>query len=267
MRSARAVLSLIRWHNGLIAAAGVFLGAWWAAGSIRSGTTLLAALAAIALASYANAFNDWCDRDIDRVAHPDRPLPRGALAPSVALLIARVAAVLGVVLSAMARPVLGIVALVVVALMRAYSLRLKARGVIGNIVVAVLASMPFLYGAWSVGEPAAALPLLALAMPLHFAREIAKDLEDARADAPSRRTLPIVFGPRPARGAFVAALLVFVAVLVPFAVPRPRFALLVLPALAFCGAAAWRVLAGHRGSPVLLKTAMLWAMAALVMGT
>ena len=267
MRSASAILSLIRWHNGIIAAAGVLLGTWWAGGVPWSTRPLLAAAAAFALAAYANAFNDWCDRDIDRVAHPERPLPRGTLAAGDALSIARLAAVLGIALSALARPALGLLAIVIVALMHAYSRLLKARGVVGNVVVAVLASLPFLYGAWSVGRPLAALPLLALAIPLHFAREVAKDLEDADGDAPVRRTLPVVLGPRRTRVVLIAALLAFLAVLVPFASSRPRFALFIIPALVFCAIAASRVVAGRRGGAMLLKSAMILAMAALVVGT
>ncbi|HUF27520.1 MAG TPA: UbiA family prenyltransferase [Gemmatimonadaceae bacterium] len=266
MRSARAIFALVRWRNALLAAAGVLLGAWWANGAPLTTSPLLAALAAIALAAFANAFNDVCDLEIDRVAHPARPLPRGDLRPRTALAIARSAALAGVVAAALARPALGVLSIAVVALMHSYSRTLAARGAVGNLVVAVLASLPFLYGAWSVGAPEAALPLLALAVPLHFAREVAKDLEDAHADAPLRRTLPVLLGRRGARGVFVIALLVFVAVLARFAVARPLFALLVLPALALCAAATWCVVAERRGSAVLLKSAMLWAMAALVVG-
>ena len=265
MRSTRAILSLVRWRNALIAALGVLLGAWWAGGAPFTREPLLAAVAAIALAAFANAFNDWCDVDIDRVAHPGRPLPAGALRPSQALGVTVIAAVAATVLATVVSPALGAVTILVLVVMREYSLRLKRRG-FGNAVVAVLASLPFLYGAWSVGEPAAALPLLALGIPLHFAREVAKDLEDAPADAAARRTLPVTLGAGRARGVFVAALLVFLAVLIPFALTRPLFALLVLPAVALCAAAARRVLAGRHGSPMLLKSAMLWAMVALVAG-
>lgn len=265
MRSIRAVLELVRWRNALIAALGVLLGAWWADGAPLTRGPLLAAAAAIALAAFANAFNDCHDVEIDRVAHPDRPLPSGRLRRSTALAVALGGAIIGVACATLVSAALGALTILVVLVMREYSVRLKRQG-FGNLIVAVLASLPFLYGAWSAGHSRAALPLLALAVPLHFAREVAKDLEDAPGDAAVRRTLPVTQGPARARGVFVVALLVFVAVLIPFALARPLFALLVLPAVAMCGAAAWRVLAGRHGSPVLLKSAMLWAMAALVAG-
>ena len=265
MRWASAVLELVRWRNALIAALGVLLGAWFAEGAPFTRSPLVAAGVAIALAAFANAFNDWCDIEIDRVAHPARPLPSGRLRPAHAIAVAIAASIAALLGALMVSPVLAAVTAAVLLVMREYSVRLKRRG-LGNIVVAVLGSMPFLYGAWSVGEPLAAVPLLALGIPLHFAREVAKDLEDAPADAAVRRTLPVTRGPASARGVFVGALLVFLAVLIPFALSRPLFALLVLPAVLLCAAAARRVLAGRQGSPVLLKSAMLWAMAALVAG-
>lgn len=265
MRWASAVLALVRWRNALIAALGVLLGAWWAGGAPFTRAPLLAAATAIALAAFANAFNDCRDVEIDRVAHPERPLPSGALRPRQALGVALAAAVLALALALLVSPALAGITAAVLVVMREYSMRLKRRG-LGNVIVAVLASLPFLYGAWSAGDPRAAVPLLALGIPLHFAREVAKDLEDAPADAAVRRTLPVTQGATRARGVFVAALLVFLAVLIPFALARPLFALLVLPAVALCAVATRRVLAGHHGSPVLLKSAMLWAMAALVVG-
>ena len=265
MRCASAVLELVRWRNALIAALGVLLGAWFAEGAPFTRGPLLAAGAAIALAAFANAFNDCCDIEIDRLAHPGRPLPSGRLRPSHAGAIAVTAALLALLCALLVSTALAAVTALVLLVMREYSLRLKRRG-FGNGIVAVLASLPFLYGAWSIGAPLAALPLLALGIPLHFAREVAKDLEDAPADAPVRRTLPVTQGPARARGVFVGALLVFLAVLIPFALSRPLFAMLVLPAVALCALAARRVLDGRQGSPVLLKSAMLWAMAALIAG-
>jgi len=71
-----AILRLVRLQNGFIAALGVLVGAWWAAGTLADPRTMLAAVSAVLLASFANAFNDVCDVDIDRVAHPSRPCDR-----------------------------------------------------------------------------------------------------------------------------------------------------------------------------------------------
>ena len=274
VRSADPVLELVRWRNAVLAALGVAAGAWWAAtepppfdaralwpeGALR---VLAATMAAAALTAFANATNDWTDAELDRAAHPERPLPSGRMAPAVALRVAEISAVIAVTAAALARPALALVSLVVLALMAVYNWWLKSVGISGNLLVAVLASLPFLYGAWSVGRPRASLLLLAFAIPLHLAREVAKALDDAPADAGRRRTVPIVWGPRAARAIVVVALVSFALALAPLALRRPPFAAAMLPALACCAAGASLAVRGRAGAPALLKTAMIGAMAAL----
>ena len=263
MRSISALLTLIRWENALLSALGVLLGAWWANGFVLHGTTLVAALAAVALTAVANAENDYQDRAIDRLAHPERPLPSGALRPVHARIVVVTAATLAVLLSLALDAVLAAVTGIVVIAMLVYS-RLKARGIPGNLTVALLASLPFLYGAWAAGRPATALPLIAVAAPLHFAREIAKDLDDADADAPHRRTLPVAHGAGAARVAMIVALGVFGLALWPLIAARPRLGVFVAPAIVLIALATGRALYGRRGGPSLFKAAMACAMASLV---
>lgn len=264
MRSLSAILALIRWENALLSALGVLLGAWWANGSVLAARTLVAAAAAVALTAVANAENDYQDLAIDRSAHPERPLPSGALRPAQARLVVASAAILSLVLSLALDVVLAALTVGVLALMLVYSRTLKTRGIVGNLTVALLASLPFVYGAWAAGRPIAALPLVAVAAPLHLAREIAKDLEDAHADAPLRRTLPVAYGGGVAAAAMVIALALFAAALWPLVTARPRLGALVIPAVILIGLAVGRALRGRRGSPSLFKAAMACAMASLV---
>ena len=147
----RALATVARWKNGAIAAVGVLVGAWWCAHDLGRRATWLAALAAVVLTAYANAFNDLLDVDIDRRAHPRRPLPAGALTPRAVRAFAIVMAALGVLFASLARPSLGYLSVAVVALMTIYSLLLARLPLVGNIVVALLASLPFFYGAVTVG--------------------------------------------------------------------------------------------------------------------
>jgi 1,4-dihydroxy-2-naphthoate octaprenyltransferase len=102
-------------------------------------------------------------------------------------------------------------------------------------------------------------------VPLHFAREIAKDLDDVHGDAAHRLTLPLRVGPGAARLVVVTSVALFVAALAPFAVRRPAFAIVALPAVALCLVAARRVLSGQHGTARLLKSAMVVAMVAFVL--
>jgi len=265
MRWLSAVLALIRWENALLSALGVLLGAWWVGGSVLASTTLVAAATAIALTAVANAENDYQDQAIDRSAHPERPLPSGALRPVHARMVVVSGAVIAVLLSASLDPMLAAITTATIVTMLIYSRVLKVRGLIGNLTVSLLASLPFVYGAWAVGRPRAVLPLFAVAVPLHLAREIAKDLDDADADAPARRTLPVAHGTGTARMLLCVALAAFGIALRPLISARPPLGLFIVPALLLVMVATVRAWQTQRGAPVFFKAAMACAMAALVL--
>ena len=259
-----AIAALARWPNALIAAAGVALGAWWAGGPVHERPAIFAMLSAVALAAFANAVNDLCDVDIDRLAHPERPLPSRLLSEPAARGVAAVAAGLALVAASLSRPMLGALTIGVLAAMLAYSVWVKRFGLPGNVLVAVVGSLPFFYGGAAVGAARASVALVALAIPLHLAREIAKDLDDAAADAPVRRTLPVAHGPMAARVALVIALLAFCAMLLPWILRWPRLLAFIAPALVLCALGARLALKGNPGAPSHFKGAMILAMLSLV---
>lgn len=264
MPDLRALLDIARWRNAVIAALGVYVGAWWGARDAAQPATLAAALAALALTGYANAFNDLADVAIDRVAHPARPLPRGTLSPRTVRTFCIALAIAGIALAFAARPSLGILTVAVVALMTLYSTTLAGLPIVGSLAVAVLASLPFFYGAVTVGAAREGIVLLGIAIPLHAARELAKSLDDAHADAPYRRTAPIAFGRRPTVALIAIGVALFAWRLLALASPDERLRMLVIPALVIAVLATRRALAGRPGAPLLFKSAMLAAMAALV---
>ncbi|MBC7791156.1 MAG: UbiA family prenyltransferase [Anaerolineae bacterium] len=263
MRLASAYIALVRLPNVLMVAAGVMLGAWWARGSI-SAAVFAAMVAAMALTAAANSWNDAADIEIDRVAHPERPLPSGLLSKATALGLARFAALLAVVAALLAAPSLALLTVILLVPMRFYSPHIKRLGLPGNLTVALLASLPFLYGAWATGRPRSGLLLVAIAAPLHLAREIAKDLDDAAGDAGVRRTLPMRIGVPGARLILVLALLIFAAAILPVGLQKPAFWAALVPVFFFCAIAVRLTVLGRKGSPRLLKAAMLCAMLAFV---
>lgn len=265
IRRVLAILALVRWENALLAVAGVVLGAWWATGRPYQPETLVMAGVAVLLTAFANADNDVRDYEIDRIAHPTRPLPSGRLSLDAARILVGLCAAAALVLSALLGGAQTLAAVGVIAAMTVYNRGMKARGVPGNVIVAVVASLPFLFGAWSAGSAVAGVPLFLVGVPLHFAREIAKDLDDADGDSNFRRTLPLRAGPGAARLVVVSSVALFVVALAPFAVRRPTFAIVALPAVALCLVASRRVLSGQRGTARLLKSAMVVAMVAFVL--
>jgi 4-hydroxybenzoate polyprenyltransferase len=222
------------------------------AGLTWSPSVLAAALAAICLAIVANAFNDYDDRAIDAIIHPTRPLPSGAITPTAALRTVAIAATGGIAFSALARPVLAVVSVGVILVMLAYSHIKSQWGVAANAAVAIIGSMPFLYGAWAAGTPEAGFILVGIAAPLHFAREIIKDIDDIDGDRGRRRTLPLVAGVSMARCVAIAATCVFVGVWIAFMGSR----WIAWPAVLLAIAAA------YWGMPTIYKAAMALAMIA-----
>jgi geranylgeranylglycerol-phosphate geranylgeranyltransferase len=270
VRSPRAfsgALRLVRWANALTAAAGVVIGAWWAGwGDFRP--IALAAFAALGLTAAANAWNDMADVEIDRMAHPGRPLVTGELSMREADRIAMIGAVSAVLAASSVSLLLGVASVGVLLLMRLYSPWIKRAGFAGNLLVSVLASLPFVYGSYAAGRWELGLPLVLIAIPLHLARELAKDLEDREADRGARRTLPLVLGAPAARVAIVAALAVSGIVLALVLAPLARSPLLLFaaltPAMIVLALATARSLCGLPGSPAFFKLAMVCAMAALL---
>jgi geranylgeranylglycerol-phosphate geranylgeranyltransferase len=261
--SASAWLALVRWKNALIAAAGVAAGAWWSAGVVDARVSLTA-LAAMLLTGVANAVNDIADVDIDRLAHPQRPLARGIITPSAALALAIVCSVFALGVLALVDLRLTMLTVPVLLLMWTYSTLFKRRGLPGNIVVAVLASLPFLYGAWVVGAPRRGLLLLLLATPLHFAREIAKDLDDLGGDAEVRHTVPALYGVVVARRHVVLAVFAFLAAVAVTGWTHPLLALLLVPTACLSALAAKRTASDAQRPARLFKLAMVCAIVALV---
>lgn len=256
-------LALVRWRNAVLAAAGVGAGAWWSAGRL-TGRVGVVALAAIALTAVANTANDLADVEIDRVAHPGRPLPSGAISRKAATRFAIACSVAALALTALVDQWLLVLTLAVLTIMWAYSTRLKRYGIPGNVAVALLGSLPFLYGAWAVNEVEKGALLVMVAAPLHFAREVAKDLDDAAADASTRHTLPVASGVATARVAVVGGVVVYSVAVALLARAHPLFAILLVPTIFLAGLATRRLYRGLDGVAGLLKAAMVVAIVALL---
>jgi geranylgeranylglycerol-phosphate geranylgeranyltransferase len=198
--------ALVRGRNLVMAAAGVAIGGTLAMGRVALPRELvLAMLSAVGLGAAGNAANDLWDVEADRINKPHRPLPSGALSREVAVAVGGVAGGAGLLLAWLAGRTTFAIALPALAVMLAYSPLLKPRPVVGNVVVALVGSLPLVYGAGAVGDWRAGLVPFWLAALLHLAREIVKDLEDIPGDlAARRRTIPIAWG---RRAGFVAAAL------------------------------------------------------------
>jgi geranylgeranylglycerol-phosphate geranylgeranyltransferase len=265
-----AALALVRPRNLGIAAAGVAIGGFLALGRFSLPATLLWAMgSALGLGASGNAANDLFDVEADRVNKPLRPLAAGELTHGEALAIAGVAGGLGLWAAWWVSATLFWLGLAALAAMLAYSPWLKANGLLGNVTVAVVASLPLVYGAAAVGDWQQGLVPAVLAAFLHLAREVVKDLEDVPGDLViGRRTLPIELGTDAGFLTAAGTLATFVpAALVPWVAGWYGWRYGVVVGVLDVGILAliWRL--AHRrleGARDLLKTAMLVGLIALL---
>ena len=144
----------------------------------------------------ANAFNDYCDYEIDLINQPQRPLSRGLLTINEAFIFSIILFFLGSLVS-LFLPFKAIFLSVGVALplMIIYSLKLKGIPLIGNVVVSIILGLSFIFFGLSHGNMYPMIIPALLAFGLTLLRELIKDIADIEGDKKKDlKTLPIVLG-------------------------------------------------------------------------
>lgn len=234
-RRVRDVIALTRAgtcvSGGLVCVVGAGL-----SGSADRVTTVAAALSIACAIAFAQVTNDIIDADLDRIDKPDRPLPSGALSRDSAKALALLCAV-GAIAAATVNglPTVTFTVLLLV-FSWVYSVRWKGTILLGNVVVAALASSCVTYGAMAGGEVTLlVVSVQAVVFVFSLAFEVLKTGRDVQGDAAAGiDTVATRFGVRPT--ALLAAGLCVVAAavaVVPAALaPRP---LAYLVAMGVCG--------------------------------
>jgi len=271
--AARGLVELLRPVNAIAAGVLTFIGAFVAGGVVSSPVPAAAAVVATVLATGAgNAINDYFDRDVDRINNPERPIPRGAVAPRTAFAYSAVLFLTALALVVARLPVLAIAiaAFNLVALV-AYTELFKGLPGVGNAVVAYLGGSTFLFGGAAVGGSLSTVAVLfALAALSTLAREIIKDVEDVAGDREEGlNTLPIAIGEWRALVVAAACLLVAVgASPLPyvFGVLSVAYLAVVVPADALMVYATYRSFDDPTVGQSVLKYGMFLAAAAFVVG-
>ncbi len=144
-----------------------------------------------------NALNDYLDREIDRIAHPERPIPSGRMRPSTAARISVAAFMGSVALSAVLPLEAFAIVIAAVAIIMAYEVSTKKKGLVGNLSIAFLTAALFLLGGAVVQRLDATVAIAAMAFLATLGREIVKDIQDMGADV-DRFTLPQRIGAKKA---------------------------------------------------------------------
>jgi len=203
----RSYLKLFRPGNCVMGAVGVLLAVIVCVGldglSDYVAETALSMVVVVFFTAAGNSLNDYYDRETDKRAHPERPIPSGKLTPhevvyaSLALFTAALIASVAVTIWSVAIVVTSILVIL------AYEMWLKAEGFVGNLAISWLTGALFLFGGAAVGRLDLAWILAALAFLATLGREITKDIQDMEGDRASRRTLPMKIGEK--RAGYVAA--------------------------------------------------------------
>ncbi|MBA3044643.1 MAG: UbiA family prenyltransferase [Candidatus Thermoplasmatota archaeon] len=159
---------------------------------------LAASLVVFMFTGAGNTLNDYLDRDIDRLNHPERPIPAGRVKPRTATVLSGVLFSVSVILGLWLSLYCMLIILLNLAIMLAYEFRTKSLGLSGNIMISWLTASLFLFGGFAVLDsfPSIMEPVLFMFFLSFFAtlgREIAKDIQDMAGDV-GRKTLPMRIG-------------------------------------------------------------------------
>jgi geranylgeranylglycerol-phosphate geranylgeranyltransferase len=196
----RGYLKLFRLGNCVMAALGALLASVICVG-VNELSDFVAQIAlsmavVVSFTAAGNSLNDYYDREVDKVAHPERPIPSGVISPGAARAVAIGLFAAALVLGLFVNWQSVIIVVVSVAIIVGYERSLKAEGLAGNLAISWLTGALFLFGGAAVGKLELAWILAALAFLATLGREIVKDIQDLEGDKGSRRTLPMRVGVR-----------------------------------------------------------------------
>ncbi len=163
--------------------------------NVMSLPTLFAAVSASFIGAAGYIINDYFDIKIDQVNRPDRPLTKGELKISTALICYLLFSIGGLLLAVKINFTSFLIALLTIILLFIYSYKIKSIIILGNIFVALLTGLTFIYGGASVRNISFAVIPALFALLINFIREIVKDMEDVEGDIKNGiETFPYKFG-------------------------------------------------------------------------
>jgi len=235
-----------------------------------------------------NALNDYLDLEIDKVNRPNRPMPSGditvdAAKKGIAVMMAiSIISIMGSMSIAMNLtgglkdwyPALVIWGVALFLLINyessgGYSLRLKDKGLPGNMAISLSVGMVVLFGSAGVFEPFSerAWAMFFVGVMYNLAREIVKDIEDMEGDE-GRNTYAMRVGPEKARTvAWILLVLTLLSILLPFGIGIfPELHLIVvIPAVVLLLMVKPKLMtAEDRAAQMLIKRSMYLALAAFL---
>ena len=158
-------------------------------------TAFLTGLSAALTASAGNIINDIFDIEIDKINRPDRPLASGLISKIDAVRFYIFLVILSFVISYF----INLNALLIVVasniMLILYSKYLKRIQLLGNVIVASLTGLVFIFGGVATDNLSTAIIPSIFAFLINLIREVVKDMEDVQGDGRAGIiTFPIKYG-------------------------------------------------------------------------
>lgn len=156
---------------------------------------VLTGLSAAITLSAGNIINDVFDVEIDKINRPRRPIPSGKISENSALVYYAILVLFSMTLAYLININAFLVVLCANIILFIYSKFFKRIPLAGNIVVAFLTGLVFIFGGLAVNNPDAALIPAGFAFMINMIREMVKDMEDVEGDKIAGvETFPLRFG-------------------------------------------------------------------------
>lgn len=184
MNKAVALLKIIRPVNFLITFFSVIVAGIICSpeSSINYLPILFAGFSAALVGSAGNVINDILDIEIDRINRPERMLPSGLLNPRGTFYYYLVLNSAALLLSAFINITSLLIVIVSILIVFFYSYTLKKIPLIGNITVAFMTGLAFIFGGTAAGNIKGGIIPALFAFLINFIRELIKDIEDLEGD-------------------------------------------------------------------------------------
>jgi len=192
----------------------VFIGALVAGSKPLSLDLLLGMIAMFCMGAGCHPFNDYFDYEVDKINHPNRPLPSGVFKRVSGLYMGLILFAISLFLSMFINIFCFAIMLVIILLTFFYESYVKNKGVLGNFLVAFTVSLAFFYGgaiAYGFFKP---IFFSLVTFFVFFGREILLDVRDFEGDKKTRKTLPLIIGEK--NSIYIGSALVMVSAMLLF---------------------------------------------------
>jgi geranylgeranylglycerol-phosphate geranylgeranyltransferase len=221
----------------------------------------------------SNSLNDYLDRDIDEVNHPERLIPSGLASARAVLSFSIVMFGLGIVVAGYLSTYVGYVAFILVILafilQILYEAEIKKVKIVGNITIGVQTMLAFIFGGVIVKAGLTTIVMAGASFLAIVAREIVKDVEDIKGDF-NRKSLPKIIGIR--KSNVLSSLMIMAAIVISIMAYYPlkifglTYLIIVLGADFLFLYSITIIFQNSKKARITLKFAMLLALIAFVIG-